>query len=165
MPATIRISIDFEKLIELYENKDPDQPMFLFNVTMQNHGGYSSLINAPDELVHMSKGDYTSEYADNYLSLVRATDTAFSELIDYFSEVEEPTIILMFGDHAPNLPDGVYEALMGKSLEELSLEETQQRYTTPFVLWANYDIEGSGTTGEITSANYLCHPAAAHRRA
>ena len=146
---------DFEKLIELYENKDPDQPMFLFNVTMQNHGGYSSLINAPDELVHMSKGDYTSEYADNYLSLVRATDTAFSELIDYFSEVEEPTIILMFGDHAPNLPDGVYEALMGKSLEALSLEETQQRYTTPFVLWANYDIEGSGTTGEITSANYL----------
>ena len=103
----------------------------------------------------MSKGDYTSKYADNYLSLVRATDTAFSELIDYFSEVEEPTIILMFGDHAPNLPDGVYEALMGKSLEALSLEETQQRYTTPFVLWANYDIEGSGTTGEITSANYL----------
>lgn len=146
---------DFEKLIELYENKDPDKPMFLFNVTMQNHGGYSSLINAPDELVHMTKGDYTSEYADNYLSLMRATDLAFEELISYFSEVDEPTIILMFGDHAPNLPDGIYEALMGKSLDELTQEEIQLRYTTPFVLWANYDIEGGGEDIGVTSANYL----------
>ncbi len=146
---------DFEKLIELFEEKDPGEPLFLFNVTMQNHGGYSKLLNAPDELVHMSKGDYTSQYADNYLSLIRATDAAFEDLISYFEQVEEPTIILLFGDHAPNLPDGVYEALMGKDLDDLTLEETQQRYTTPFVLWANYDIEtGTGDAGTI-SANYL----------
>ena len=44
---------DFAKLIELFEAKAPGQPMFLFNVTMQNHGGYAQLINAPNELVHM----------------------------------------------------------------------------------------------------------------
>ena len=146
---------DFDKLIELFEAKVPGQPMFLFNVTMQNHGGYAQLINAPDELVHMTKDGYTSKYADNYLSLIKATDTAFAQLIDYFSKVEEPTIILMFGDHEPNLPDGVYEALLGKSLDDLTLEETQKRFTVPFVLWANYDIETQGGDAGLTSANYL----------
>ena len=146
---------DYEKLIELFEEKEPGQPLFLFNVTMQNHGGYAKLLNTPDELVHMNKGSYTSSYADNYLSLIRASDAAFEDLISYFEQVEEPTIILLFGDHAPNLPDGVYEQLMGKDLDDLTLEETQQRYTTPFVLWANYDIEtGDGDAGTV-SANYL----------
>lgn len=145
---------DFAKLIDLYENKAEGKPMFLFNVTMQNHGGYAQLINAPDEMIHFSKDGYTSVDADNYLSLVKATDTAFAGLIDYFSKVEEPTIILLFGDHEPNLPDSVYETLLGTDLDELTQEQLQQRYTVPFFLWANYDIEGDGDAG-ITSANYL----------
>ena len=146
---------DYEKLIELFEEKESGQPIFLFNVTMQNHGGYARLLNAPEELVHMEKDGYTSSYADNYLSLIRASDLAFEELLSYFEQVEEPTIILLFGDHAPNLPDGVYEQLMGKDLGDLTLEETQKRYTTPFVLWANYDIENGGEDVGTISANYL----------
>ena len=35
-------SSDFQNIITLYEQRDEDQPFFLFNVTMQNHGGYSA---------------------------------------------------------------------------------------------------------------------------
>lgn len=31
----------FDKLIELYEEKEEGSPLFAFEVTMQNHGGYS----------------------------------------------------------------------------------------------------------------------------
>ena len=31
---------DYESLIRLYEEKEEGQPLFLFNVTMQNHSGY-----------------------------------------------------------------------------------------------------------------------------
>ncbi len=33
-------SADYRKIIELYEAKRADAPLFVFNVTMQNHGGY-----------------------------------------------------------------------------------------------------------------------------
>ena len=35
-------------------------------------------------------------------------------LIDYFSQVEEPTIVLMFGDHQPKVSEEFYERIMGK---------------------------------------------------
>ncbi len=146
---------DFEKVIDLFENKQEGQPMFLFNVTMQNHGGYSRLINAPEESVHMEMDGYTSTAADNYLSLIKASDTAFENLIDYFSTVDEPTIVLMFGDHEPNLPTSFYETLLGKSLDDLTQADAQKRYEVPFVLWANYDITAGGTEAGTISANYL----------
>lgn len=32
---------DFKKIEELYENRtEKDEPFYLFNVTMQNHGGF-----------------------------------------------------------------------------------------------------------------------------
>ena len=32
---------DFEKIIETYEKKEPGEPLFVFNVTMQNHSSYT----------------------------------------------------------------------------------------------------------------------------
>ena len=34
-----------------------------------------------------------------YLSLVKQTDSALQGLIDYFSQAEEDTMIVFFGDH------------------------------------------------------------------
>jgi hypothetical protein len=46
----------------------------------------------------------------------------------------------MFGDHQPAVETEFYEALYGTS-EESDLSLTQEYYKTPYVLWANYDIE------------------------
>ena len=40
-----------------------------------------------------------------------------------------------------------------KDLYSTTLEQTQRRYTTPFVIWANYDIPEQ--TIPLLSANYL----------
>ena len=42
-----------------------------------------------------------NEQAEQYLSLVKKTDDAFKQLVEYFSKVKEPTIIVMYGDHQP----------------------------------------------------------------
>lgn len=47
----------------------------------------------------------------------------------------------MFGDHWPQIETGFYEELLGKPQSEWNLDDFQKRYATPFVLWANYDIE------------------------
>ena len=71
---------------------------------------------------------------------MKITDDAFQELIQYFEAVEEPTIICMFGDHQPILTDFYYNAVFaGQGLTEE--EEQQQKYITPYLIWANYEVE------------------------
>lgn len=144
---------DFETIIEMYEERDPDTPFFLFNITMQNHSSYDQ--EDPDFIQEISLENMDGEYplTEQYLSLIKVTDDAFRDLIGYFENVNEPTVILMFGDHQPFIEDEFYEEVMGSSLSELSDEENQKRYITRFVLWANYDIP-EGRCDAI-SANYL----------
>lgn len=147
-------SYNYKLLIEDYENRDKSQPYFAFNVTMQNHGGYTtSCVNFNESIYATSVSrDYTK--ANKYLSLVKASDDAFKELIDYFTKVKEPTIICMFGDHQPTVETEFIAEVMGvDSLSGLSPEQEQLRHTTPFIIWANYDIEEKQI--DKLSSNYL----------
>ncbi|KIR02238.1 hypothetical protein P261_01052 [Lachnospiraceae bacterium TWA4] len=141
-----------DKIIDTYENKS-NNPLFCFAVTMQNHGGYSEIFdNFP---ISVTLNDIKNRPAtENYLSLVKESDRAFKELVDYFRNAHEDTIILMFGDHQPN--DYVANCianLTGTNPEERSLKEQQNRYIVPFVLWANYDLDSKHDI--TTSVNYL----------
>ena len=40
---------------------------------------------------------------EQYLSIMHASDEALRELITYFEKVEEPTLIVFFGDHQPSV--------------------------------------------------------------
>lgn len=149
-------AFDFSQVEKMYEESrsESDQPFFLFNVTMQNHSGYLYSYSNFDQEVYLT-GAMKDKYpmADQYLSLIKRSDDALKQLIEYFSQVDEPTIICMFGDHQPSIEQAFYEELYGKSLSELTLEEEQKMYTTPFLIWANYDIEEK--TVDDISLNYL----------
>lgn len=143
---------DFNELIKMYESKG-DEPMFVFNVTMQSHSSYDKQYDNFEEEVELTnlKGDYPK--TDQYLSLIKATDDAFEDLLTYFEQQEEPTIILMFGDHQPFIENAFYSEVMGQSISEMDDETQQRRYITRFILWANYEIP-TGWIEEI-SMNYL----------
>lgn len=143
---------DFQKIIELYENKEEDN-LFIFNVTMQNHGGYEGTWDNFANTVDLSaQGDFPQ--AEQYFSLIKETDAAFKELIDYFEKVDEPTLICFFGDHQPNLEVEYYEMLFGiDDLDDLSDEDAILQYQTPFVIWTNYDIPEQHI--KALSSNYL----------
>ena len=110
---------NYEVLIEDFENRDKKVPYFAFNVTMQNHGGYTvSAANFPETIYATS---VSKKYikADKYLSLVKRSDDAFKELIEYFSKVKEPTVICMFGDHQPSIEnDFVAETVLWKAVNK-----------------------------------------------
>lgn len=143
-------SYNYKKVIEMYENRDEGQPFFLFNVTMQNHGGYTEQSANFTEDVYVTgiNGDTDASLAtaypkaNQYLSLIKASDAAFEELVNYFALQDEPTVICMFGDHQPNVESEFVNRLQGVSSElELTTEQLQRKYITPFYIWANYDIE------------------------
>ena len=147
-------SYDYRLLIEDYENRDTSVPYFAFNVTMQNHGGYTTSCVNFDECIYATSVSKNYNKANKYLSLVKASDDAFRELIEYFSNVDEPTVICMFGDHQPSIePDFIAEVMGVDSLSSLTPEQEQLRHVTPFFIWANYDIEEKQI--DKLSANYL----------
>lgn len=130
----------YNQIIYTYENMESDKPLFLFEVTMQNHGSYSDLHDnfVPDITVEGVKNNALQQY----LSLIKVSDQQLKRLIEYFSEVEEDTIIVFFGDHQPN--DYVANQILrlnGKHTTKLTKEDALLRYKVPYVIWANYDIE------------------------
>lgn len=128
----------YNKLIEIYQKTN--EKFFAFLVTMQNHGGYATEWDNFQNTIQLHyKNDYPQ--TERYLSLLQESDRAFGELIEFFSNVQEPTIIIMFGDHQAQIEDKFYEELFQKSLKELLFEEKQKRYVTPFIIWTNYDIQ------------------------
>ncbi|MBR3276619.1 MAG: sulfatase-like hydrolase/transferase [Eubacterium sp.] len=141
---------NYEKIIEVVEGKEhPDDPLFLFDVTMQNHGGYySDSFRKEVDVVGID-----NDTADRYLSLLRITDKALQYLIEYFKKCEEPTLIVMFGDHFPTMDEEFETFVAGMPVDEMPVEEQQKLYATPFFIWANYDIPEEKDV--VTSLNFL----------
>lgn len=142
---------DYENLIRWYEEKEEGQPLFLFNVTMQNHSAYQmAWTNLPKEVWLTGELENRFQTVNQYLSLVYQSDQAFGDLIDYFSQVEEPTMILLFGDHQPQVATNFYTDVLGTNPDTA---DAQKKQMVPFVLWANYDIPEA--QGVELSLNYL----------
>ena len=140
----------FEKVISIYESRE-NEPLFLFGITMQNHGGY--VYAGEDFEKSVSLNGFENDYPDveQYLSLLRETDKAVENLVSYFSAEEEDVVIVFFGDHQPALEESFYREIGENSTD--SLDAQQIRYKVPFFIWANYDIEEAEV--ECTSLNYL----------
>lgn len=128
----------YKKVEELFENRKKDEKLFIFDLTMQNHGGYggASDVERSVEALNVSYED-----VNIYLSLIKESDDAFKQLITYFETVDEPVIICMFGDHQPRLNLSFYEDVYKQTEGLKEKDKIMNQYKTPFVIWANYDIE------------------------
>lgn len=142
---------DYDKLIERYEERTDGERLFLFNITMQNHSGYTYPYYT--STIHLTDMDGDYPQVEQYLSLIRESDAALEELIAYLEQQDEPILLLFFGDHQPAVESDFYEELYGKPLDQLTLAELQKRYITPYLIWANYDLPLPESTD--LSANYL----------
>lgn len=143
----------YDKIIDYYEKKGEDEKIFSFNVTMQNHSGYETKYDNFNEEIYLTdcKGQYPK--AEQALSLMHESDRAIKNLISYFEKETEPTMIVFFGDHQPNISDEFFAKLFGKSVDQLTKEEKEKMYQVPYFIWANYDIEEEEE--KDLSLNYL----------
>ena len=144
---------DYEMLYDLTTQAN-GTPGFIFNVTMQNHSGYTQgWTNLSQSMTLSEPLNQADNKARQYFCLMRSSDTALSQLIAHYEQVEEPTLIVFFGDHQPSLSNDFYEVLYGKELSQRTPEEVLKQYAVPFFLWANYDIPEQQDV--VISANFL----------
>ena len=129
-------------------------PVFSFNVTYQNHGPYSAdYAWFPD--VYVPQGDMASSdwyILNNYLWGVQDTARRMAEMVDRFRDLEEPVILVFFGDHKPWLGDqSVTYAAAGIDILGDSDECFYNYYATDYLFWANdaaKAVLGSDFVGE-----------------
>ena len=143
---------NYEMIRKIYERKERGKPLFLFNVTMQNHSSYTE--SFPNFSPSITVNNSDSPSLSNYLSLLNISDKEIENLVSYFSNQEEKTLLLFFGDHQPT--DSVVRDIWinsKKDPDNLSLSDQMLRYQVPFFLWANYDIKEAQQ--QESSLNYL----------
>ena len=129
------------------EKASSDAPLFIHAVTIANHQAYHDGDYPEDELVRIT--DSAEEISDdlriafeNYLTGLRNTDRSLQILLDYFSAVEEPTILVIFGDHWGKtgtvdeafVPAGIFD----EGTLYSSHENVRRAYSVPFYIWDNY---------------------------
>jgi len=137
-------SFNYKKLIEIEQNMNSDLE-FIFNVTIQNHGGYD-LTEDMITTVDLSRfGNHSS--AEVFLSLMKMSDEAIHDLVDYYENSDKKTMIVIFGDHQPTLKSETEEWLMRDS------EGILDKYRTPFYIITNYPIQSTDIGG--FSSNYI----------
>lgn len=146
----------FDKIIEQYELGKDQGSQFIFEVTMQNHGGYSK--ETPDFNIYLTlpeiENKTTSVIAtEKYLTLMNQSDRALQELVEYFKQQSDPTIIVMFGDHQPSdYITNTIQRICGVTSDD-TLDSLEQGYRVPFLMWSNYGLEHQYYDG--ISVNYL----------
>lgn len=123
--------------------RESDEPQFVFDVTMQNHSGYKTG-KLPGELMT----DYRPEGVDEegvlelneYVSLIEQSDIALEELLAQLEELDEPTVVIFFGDHQAYFADNYNNRFMQDDSE---LDHTMRIWATSYLVWANYDVAGA----------------------
>lgn len=154
-PYMIRSYISDKSDYEMiYRSTEAEDSSFFFNVTMQNHSGYAQGWNNLPRTIQLPSNLRAADHtAEQFLDLMRESDKALEELISYYSQCGEPTLVVFFGDHQPPLTNAFYEELYGKKLSERTTEEVLRQYAVPFFIWANYDIEERQDV--VVSPNFL----------
>ncbi len=140
-----------DQLISLYEERDPDTPLMVMGVTMENHqpsykGKFSPDADLPFQAPTMDEKG--REIFQSYLTGVHDADASLGQLVDYFSQVEEPVMLVFWGDHLPNLMVNSTETIYSQlgvypspASITWSTDVLKQMLTTDYLIWTNYEEE------------------------
>lgn len=134
-----RILFDY-LLDDLDARSEEDAPLFLFSVTYQNHGPYSSE-SGSKEFITPAETGWSQEscyIVNNYLTGVRKTITQLCRFAQELEARDEPVVFVFFGDHKPWLGNGssVYTEL-GINIDYATQEGFYNYFSTPYGIFAN----------------------------
>ncbi|KRF39204.1 LTA synthase family protein [Paenibacillus sp. Soil787] len=123
-----------------------EEPMFMYTVTMENHGPYDEPRYGENHF--KAQGNLTPEaktILETYAQGAHDADQSLQMLIDHFQQSDEPTMIVFYGDHLPmlGLDYQVYKEagfIQTSNANDWSLEEVKKMHSIPLVTWSNFDM-------------------------
>jgi len=113
----------------------PDQPDFVYTITVQGHGSYPEERVIPNPEIQVSGAEteaqnYQWEY---YVNQIHEVDKFIGNLTQMLAERGEETVLVLFGDHLPTL--GLSDADM----------KSGDIFKTNYAIWNNFGLEQKNT--------------------
>lgn len=156
---------------EIFRNRflealnNSDEPIFSYGLDIQNHGPYF-YDKYGKNLPYQCTVSLSEEAANNFGSYflgIKDMDIMLGEVYDMIMSLDEPTIMVFYGDHLPGLgsdPSAFDE--IGINLSHDDLAKEIEFYSTPYVILANESGRAflnrenvEIQDGNAVSANYL----------
>ena len=132
-----------DQIIQQYESMkaSSDAPVFLHAVTMQNHTNYNKDNYPDDERVKVLEHPAglkasTVGALEDFATGIRDADAMLGKLTEYFSQVDEPVILVFWGDHY-NPIDSNYDVFTRSGYASDSSADPKLHQTT-LLMWSNY---------------------------
>ena len=132
-----------DQIIQQYESmkSSSDKPIFLHAVTMQNHTNYNKDNYPDDERVKVLSHPAglkpsTVGALEDFATGIRDADAMMGKLTEYFSQVDEPVILVFWGDHY-NPIDSNYDVYTTTGYASDSSADPRLHQTT-LLMWSNY---------------------------
>lgn len=134
------------RIIDAFNSKPKDEKLFYMTLTMQAHMPY--LISKYENYdVKVESSNLSKEMEDTLTSYAQGiydADKQLNRLYEYIKTLQEPTIIVFYGDHLPYLSTAKGEDIMEK-LEYFNtqdkLKNYYRKYNTQSLILANFNIE------------------------
>lgn len=130
-----------EELLKQLKERVKQGPAFSFSVSYQNHGPYETE-RTLDQAYLAPEGTGLSQQTcniwNNYLMRVSDTLDALTQLVEGVEAMEEPVVMVFFGDHKPWGGNGntAYTEL-GLTFDLSTPEGFYDYYSTPYIICAN----------------------------
>lgn len=135
---------DMLKYIKEILAKETDKPVFIFSLTMYEHGPYKDTHSddyaIKDKIKHK---DAAGEFS-HYMEKIIASDGAIRDFSAFIEKRDRPLMFLYFGDHQP-----------GISLNQYNSSFSSPAYLTQFTLRDNLKSGTAIKTGSLTDISFL----------
>jgi phosphoglycerol transferase MdoB-like AlkP superfamily enzyme len=147
----------FNKTLDLVQAKRDERPVFVFILTIFNHGphGHQGATAALGEKDANIREALTADVAD-YLSRMKESDSAMDELRSKWLSSSHPRVLAWFGDHHPRFtldlaPDP--QKISNKNLPGFALDKW--RFLTWYEMTSNMPDREVSKDSRVTDLAYL----------
>jgi phosphoglycerol transferase MdoB-like AlkP superfamily enzyme len=157
-PVFIGDFVDDREIIEqtIEELNLTEGPDFINTVTVATHADYNN--RKFENLKQWSKADLSEldqHRLNEYSQALKELDEAFKMLIEGVEKLDEPTMVVIYGDHLPALgmDYSIYKDI-GYLKDLNQYEDYLKMYSTPLVVWDNFSKDSEKEKLRMTP-NYL----------
>jgi len=151
-----RDAMVFAKALQLAQRADDPRPVFVFVLTIRNHGPHGA---APEKLAPAFRraGQQTSFYLADYLARMRDSSHDFVQVAKQWLASPRPRVIAWFGDHQPEAAWDFTEhpELLHLDRAANNVSGPQLQYLTHYQFSANYGDRATLIARDALDLAYL----------
>lgn len=128
---------------EISSRTSDGEKLFTYATTIQNHQAYNYTKYPTVDITPVKTNVELSAEAQEYLSVysygIECSSNMLFELTEYLNALDEPYVLVFFGDHLPNLgPDYLSYRELGLDIgKNETPEQVLDSCSVPYIIWGN----------------------------